>query len=86
MASCNTCKANKVCDHNKYGFENCNNYISADVVEVRHGRDVGNMNDRDDWYEPVHICSICDCGFMMDFDEEAHYCPNCGAKMEGGAE
>ena len=32
--TCNTCKANKVCDHNKYGFENCNNYISADVVEV----------------------------------------------------
>ena len=34
MARCDTCKANKVCDHNKYGFENCNNYISADVVEV----------------------------------------------------
>ena len=32
--NCNTCKCNKVCDHNKYGFENCNNYISADVVEV----------------------------------------------------
>jgi hypothetical protein len=32
--TCNTCKCNKVCDHNKYGFENCNNYISADVVEV----------------------------------------------------
>lgn len=57
---------------------------TADVEEVRHGRDVGNMNDRDDWYEPVHICSICDCAFMMDFEEEAHYCPNCGAKwMEG---
>ena len=34
MATCNTCKANKVCDHNKYGFENCNNYIPEDVVEV----------------------------------------------------
>ena len=40
---CETCKANKVCDHNNYGFENCCNYISADVVEVvrckdcRHG-------------------------------------------------
>lgn len=34
MVTCETCKANKVCDHNKYGFENCNNYISADVVEV----------------------------------------------------
>ena len=32
--TCNTCKANKVCDHNQYGFENCNNYISSDVVEI----------------------------------------------------
>ena len=31
---CETCKANKVCDHNEYGFENCGNYIPADVVEV----------------------------------------------------
>ena len=30
--TCSTCQCNKVCDHNKYGFENCGNYISADVV------------------------------------------------------
>ena len=29
--TCETCKANKVCDHNKYGFENCGNYISVDA-------------------------------------------------------
>jgi hypothetical protein len=29
---CETCKANKICDHNNYGFENCCNYISADVA------------------------------------------------------
>lgn len=29
---CSTCQCNKVCDHNKYGFENCGNYISADLV------------------------------------------------------
>lgn len=33
MSQCNNCLANKVCDHNRYGFENCENYISAaDVV------------------------------------------------------
>ena len=32
--TCETCKANKVCDHNKYGFENCGNYISVDSVDV----------------------------------------------------
>ena len=28
--TCETCKANKVCDHYKYGFENCGNYIPTD--------------------------------------------------------
>lgn len=32
MKTCDTCKANKICDHNKYGFENCGNYIPTDVV------------------------------------------------------
>lgn len=30
--TCSTCQCNKVCDHNKYGFENCGNYIYDDVV------------------------------------------------------
>lgn len=34
MANCNTCKANKVCNHDIYGFENCDNYIPENVVEV----------------------------------------------------
>ena len=28
MNKCDTCKANKVCDHNRFGFENCGSYIS----------------------------------------------------------
>lgn len=33
MARCDNCLANKVCDHNRFGFENCGSYISAaDVV------------------------------------------------------
>ena len=30
--TCSTCQCNKVCDHNKYGFENCGNYISGDFT------------------------------------------------------
>lgn len=33
MNTCDTCKCNKVCDHDKYGFENCGNYISAGCIE-----------------------------------------------------
>lgn len=32
MARCDDCKANKVCDHNRFGFENCGNFIPADVA------------------------------------------------------
>ena len=34
MKTCNTCRANKVCDHNKYGYETCGSYIPSDVVKV----------------------------------------------------
>lgn len=35
MNLCDNCLANKVCDHNIYGFENCGNYIStADVAPI----------------------------------------------------
>lgn len=35
MNTCNTCACDKVCDHDKYGFENCNNYIgNAEVVRL----------------------------------------------------
>lgn len=31
VMTCDTCRANKVCNHRKYGFENCGNYIPLDV-------------------------------------------------------
>ena len=27
--TCETCRCDKVCDHNRFGFENCNNYVPA---------------------------------------------------------
>lgn len=36
---CDTCRCNKVCDHYHFGFENCDNYISEDCVEVVRCRD-----------------------------------------------
>lgn len=34
MNTCEACKCNKVCNHDKFGFENCGNHISKDAVEV----------------------------------------------------
>ena len=80
MATCETCKANKVCDHNKYGFENCNNYISADVLEVRHGE-----WEQNPYCKRIYFCS--ECGRHIEdgsFNPYEHfpYC-HCGAKMGG---
>lgn len=80
MATCETCKANKVCDHNKYGFENCNNYISADVVEVKYGEWLWNRGCA--YGESPYYCSLCIDGGSDNGRD--NYCPNCGAKMNGG--
>ena len=71
--TCNTCRCNKICDHNKYGFENCNNYISADVVEVRHGE----WKISFDGYYPY--CS--ECGHEPKGRYTTKYCEECGALM-----
>ena len=57
---------------------------TVDAVEVRHGR-----------YVKVHdmgcywlVCSVCGDEIPKRFgtDYYANYCPNCGAKMDGGGE
>lgn len=52
---------------------------AADVAPVRHGRwEVGYFHDR--------VCSCC-LHPDNDFDDYAHnFCPNCGAKMDGGTD
>ena len=52
---------------------------AADVAPVRHGR-WGTHSDRPDSL----ICSVCKCGFDMWKHDPRNYCPNCGAKMDGG--
>lgn len=37
--------------------------------------------DMDEWYE----CNKCHCGNTY-FDKLPNFCPNCGAKMKGGAD
>ena len=53
---------------------------AADVAPVVHGRWETN-SDRPDSL----ICSVCKCEFDMWKHDQHNYCPNCGAKMDGGA-
>ena len=72
------------------GVKILNQFPAADVAPVRHGR-----------WESMHYeggildgtnfdkCSVC--GYERIFEDEKlktafNYCPNCGAKMDGGAE
>lgn len=52
---------------------------AADVVPVVHGRWV-------DAGRGIKACSNCNHGIKEHMACANHYCPNCGAKMDGGAE
>lgn len=52
---------------------------TVDAVPVRHGHWETN-SDRPD----TLICSVCKCGFDMWKHDPHNFCPNCGAKMDGG--
>ena len=70
-------------DHYTSGFDEAvtrvENFPSADAAPVRHGQWETN-SDRPD----TLICSVCKCGFDMWKHDPHNFCPNCGAKMDGG--
>lgn len=56
---------------------------AADVVEVRHGRWILTIEDWNRW-----TCPVCSWQKWTDIHVSLgyNYCPNCGAKMDGGVE
>ena len=59
------------------------NFPVADVVPVVHGRWI---SKNPHGYEWVFVCSNCDYVDGYPFNDRPNYCPNCGAKMDGGIE
>ena len=85
---------NDAVESNALSYEGCVNQImvsvakipAADVAPVRHGRWADNREHEGGWFctacgEEVTICSV-----GKDKTWEYPYCPNCGAKMDGGAD
>ena len=65
-----------------------NDIPSADVAPVRRGRW---ESFEDVFMETCYQCSECGLSFYLadggtPKENEYHYCPNCGAKMDGGKE
>ena len=56
---------------------------AADVAPVRHGRWIDAYPDIEP--NPMFMYGICsECGFKQGISKYLSYCPNCGAKMDGG--
>ncbi len=59
--------------------------IIVDVDPVRHGRWINAYPDIEP--NPMFMYGICsECGFEQGISKYLNYCPNCGAKMGGGAD
>jgi len=62
-----------------------NDIPAADVVPVRHGIIVDMRKAEDDGEWKCTKCgwqyTVCVCG--KDVTQKIHYCPNCGAKLDG---
>ena len=62
---------------------------TADVVEVRHGRWIADKEDVE-WGNYLIRYRCSECKERPHFDKDKYkfilspYCPNCGAKMDGG--
>ena len=58
---------------------------AADVVKVRHAKDVYKQYNK---HHCEFMCSLCGgwIGVIEGGDCDFNYCPNCGAKMDGGDE
>ena len=55
----------------------CIRYMdAADVAQVRHGRWIAS-------HDEFCTCSICKYPVYVGWDQK-NYCPNCGARMDGG--
>lgn len=73
-------------DHYTSGFDEAvtrvEDFPASDVAPVRHRR----------WIPAVHVGDCCyrcsECQFLRDtyLLDIGNYCPNCGAKMDGGAD
>ena len=74
----------------RYCFDgNCTKRVEYDRCEYRAYKDSlqvhGQWETSSDRPDSL-ICSVCKCGFDMWKHDPHNYCPNCGARMYGGAD
>ena len=73
-------------------YRDAQRFPAADMVEVRRGKWIETQEPLG-WRDvDCAECSVCHESWIMDEDSSIddyeciwHYCPNCGAKMDGGS-
>ena len=78
----------EACGNGKYEDVDIVHGVDVDAAPtidpVKHGRWIRWVQNRDEW--PAAMCS--ECQEKVDADNEGqytNYCPNCGARMDGGS-
>lgn len=83
--TCKDCIHLPVCQLMPSSCEHFKN--KADFVEVKHGELVFSRREwgSSDYYQDTYYrCSNCRKEYEQFEIDEAYYCPNCGAKIDGG--
>lgn len=93
--NCKDCIHNEVCHMREVCNDieeqikelGCMDFVArADVQKIKHG-EWKSFNSEDTIYGSYY-CSACahgqDIGMIIPLTTEFKYCPNCGAKMDGG--
>lgn len=63
-----------------------NSIPAADVVPVVHGCFEPCFDENGNWRQGFAKCSNCGKEYYAQVINHFGYCPNCGAKMDGGAD
>ena len=92
MLKCEKCIHKKICidGANYKNAEACRNFVNEnDVAPVKHGHwKKGKGNERPTESGFIHddryFCDCCGWGCCCDTKLDFSFCPNCGARMDGG--
>lgn len=57
---------------------------AADVVPVVHGEWIDAVIKHDSGEMPIIVCDKCSTFYPLQFGASHNFCPQCGAKMDGG--
>ena len=68
---------------NQYLSDRLKKAPTIEAKSVVHGHWI---SKNDHGYEWIFVCSNCDYIDGYPFNDRDNYCPNCGAKMDGGIE